>query len=156
MGKTIENLATRAVSEKAVFNNRFVVEACEQFHIHYRNLRLSLPTQDFIQVATGISDALARWRGRGSPENPKVHIELCRKTISDNADPIKINLNENLYNANAGRIFAEGSGFTEKVYVHLKTRDIRLEMSVKEFKELSNAVAEASKRLEDSTLSTVL
>jgi hypothetical protein len=149
MGKTIAALAHREISDKAIFQNRFCVEDCEQFHIHYRNLRLSLSVVDWEQFAKGVVDAYSRWKTRGCPDCPKVHIELCRKHIASDAlnEGIKINLNENLYNANEGRIFAEGSVFTEPVYIHLKTRDMRLEMSVDEFRVLASAVKEAEANL---------
>lgn len=158
MGRTLQNLAKRELSNEAVFNNRFVVEACEKFHIHYRNLRLSLATSDFIQVAQGCADALARWKSRGSPENPKVHIELCRKQVAKDClnEGVKVNLNQNLYNAYDGKIFAEGSQFKEPTYIHFKIRDMRLEMSISEFKEMANAVREADERLTSSTISSVL
>jgi hypothetical protein len=128
------------------------------FHIHYRNLRISLSTVDFIEFTNGCIQAFERWNARGCPENPKVHIELCRKQIAKSClnDGFKVNLNENLYNANQGRIFAEGSDFAEEKYIHLKMRDMRLEMSLEEFKEFADVVKEASERLASSDTRAVL
>lgn len=158
MGHTIANLAKKEVTDKTVFNNRFCVEVCERFHIHYRNLRISLSTVDFIEFMKGCIQAFERWNVRGCPENPKVHIELCRKNIAKDTlnEGIRVNLNENLYNKYEGRIFSEGSEFKEEKYIHLKMRDMRLEMSLAEFKELSDVIAEANKRLESSDISAVL
>jgi hypothetical protein len=108
--------------------------------------------QDWVEMCTGMVQALERWKKQGCPESAKgVHIELCRKKVATDAhnDGIKVNFNQNLYPANEGRIFAEGAEFRDENYVHLKIRDLRLEMPVSEFKELADAIAEASKRLQD-------
>lgn len=159
MGHTLVPLANKPLKSKAIFSHRFVVEAVENFHIHYRNLRISLSKEDFIAICTGCVQAFERWSKRGCPEAPEAHIELCRKNVVGNdtdADSIRINLNENLYNRNQGKIFAEGADFTEDRYIHLKIRDLRLEMSIEEFKELENAVKEASGRLDACRVSSVL
>lgn len=151
MGQTIKNLASRQVDSKAVFNSRFVVEICELVHVHYRNLRIIMSLGDWVRMAEGMSDALSRWRHRGEPEPSQgTHIELCRKEvavypISDKE--ININLNKNLYPYHEGRIFAEGSEFREPLYIHLKIRDLRLELSLEEFSELSEAILEAKEKI---------
>lgn len=152
MGKTIETLAHIAVPDKTVFNNRFVIEVCERFHIHYRSLRLSLSTADFIEICKGCIQAFERWNARGCPENPKTHIELCRKQVGKDAlnEGIRVNLNENLYNHYEGRVFSEGADFKDECYIHLKIRDMRVEMSIPEFKELANVIKEAEKNLKTS------
>ncbi len=157
MGRTKENLSTKELGKKAIFNNRFVVECVENFHIHYRNLRIALTQEDFVAVCKGCIQAFERWNRRGCPDNPKAHIELCRKNVTgfDN-EGVRINLNHNLYNENKGRIFSEGAEFDEPEYIHLKIRDLRIELSKEEFKELTNAVKEASGRLECRNSSSVL
>lgn len=157
MGQTIQNLAKREVTNDCVFPHRFVIEAVESFHIHYKNLRLSLSKKDFIEVCKGCIQAFERWNKRGCPEN-QGHIELCRKQIEGNClnEGIKINLNKNLYNEYQGKIFADGAEFAEEKYIHLKMRDIRLEMSIAELKELHYAIKEAVERLESSDSCTVL
>lgn len=150
MGKTLLPLAKKDLECKAIFNNRFTVECVECFHIHYRNLRIALSTIDFIELTKGCVQAFERWNSRGCPENPKTHIELCRKSIARYPfdEGIKVNLNENLYNLNKDNIFSEGADFDEPKYIHLKIRDLRLEMSINEFKELANVIQKASNELE--------
>jgi len=158
MGRTIETLAHKEIQDKSIFSNRFVVECVEQFHIHYRNLRISLSTVDFIEFTRGCIQAFERWNARGCPENPKVHIELCRKQVGKNLlnEGLRVNLNANLYNGYDGKIFSEGAEFKEEKYIHLKIRDLRIEMSVSEFKEFSDVIAQASQRLESCNTSSVL
>lgn len=150
MGQTIKKLAEREIKEPAVFNNRFVVEVCEKVHVHYRNLRILMSLTDFISMARGMSDALKRWEKLGSPEpDASNHIELCRKDVATEpqGSGIAINLNKNLYVHNEGRVFAEGANFSEPIYIHLKTRDLRLELSTDEFDELAEAVIEAKSKM---------
>jgi len=153
LGLTIQPLASRKVIEKAIFNQRFVVEICEKVHIHYRNLRILLSLQDFLEVARGMRDSLSRWEAQGRPE-PKqgTHIELCRKQVAQfplSPDSLAINLNKNLYLENEGKIFADGAELDEPRYIHLKVRDVRLELTLDEFKELSDAVIEAKGKLDE-------
>lgn len=147
MGRTIEQLASREVSGKAVFNNRFVVEIAENVHVHYRNLRIVLSVEDWVEMAKGMKDSLERWNKLGSPE-PKEgqHIELCRKHVASKPlldDKITVNLNRNLYIENEGKIYSDGNELTDPTYIHLKSRDFRLEFPIGEFKQLAEAVKEA-------------
>lgn len=150
MGHTRENLAKRELSNQTIFNNRFVVEIAEKVHVHYRNLRIVLSLQDWIELCKGCADALERWKKRGCPEAKEgVHIELCRKKVATEAvnEGVKVNLNDNLYVMNEGKIFSLGAEFKDKIYIHLKYRDLRLEMPLEEFKTFASAVKEADERL---------
>ena len=150
MGITVEKLAERNIGKKSIFNNRFVIEICEKVHTHYRNIRVVQSLDDFINMAEGFSQSLERWKKRGCPGTGSRHIELCRKqvAIADESDTVQVNLNENLYKKNEGGIFAEGSEFLEEdKYVHVKIRDIRLEMSVTEFNLVAECFQEAKERL---------
>jgi hypothetical protein len=151
MGRTIDQLASKKLEGKAVFHNRFVVEICEKVHVHYRNLRIILSLKDWIEMAIGFSDALKRWEKMGNPETKiGTHIELCRKEVAKDPlfdDSVAVNLNQNLYALHEGKIFAEGSEIQDQRYIHLKIRDLRVELSLKEFAQLSEAVMEAKDKL---------
>lgn len=151
MGRTIEKLSERNIGKKCIFNNRFVIELCEKAHIHYRNIRIVQTLDDFISTAESFVSALDRWKKRGCPgTGVNQHIELCRKKIAifEDSDTVQINLNENLYKKNDGGIFAEGAEFNEEEkYIHLKIRDVRVELSIQEFKEISKAFKEAEEKL---------
>lgn len=149
MGQTLRTLAERKLSRPAVFNNRFVVESCESFHFHYRNLRINLSYQDWISLGKGFADAFMRWVRKGSPAGG--HAELCRKNVatSPKDEGIKINLNRNLYVANGGKIFSEGAGLEGEEYVHFKYRDLRMEMTKEEFLEMAECFVEAKEKLSE-------
>lgn len=156
MGHTIEPLASRIIGKKCIFNDRFVIELCEKAHIHYRNIRIVQSLDDFINTAEAFVSALDRWKKRGCPGTGQgQHIELCRRKVAivDESDKIQVNLNENLYKKNEGGIFAEGADFTEDKYIHLKLRDIRVELSLSEFQEIAEAIKEAQEKLNVSIVS---
>jgi hypothetical protein len=147
LGHTIVNLADKKFPEHAIFNNRLVVEIAETVHFHYRNLRIALSEKDWREFGKGMADAWKRWNERGCPPTGSGHIELCRKdiaTVPIDRDYCKVNLNRNLYAVNEGRIFAEGAELDDEQYVHLKIRDIRLELTKAEFKILAEAIRDAS------------
>ena len=159
MGSTYKQLSKKEISGRSIFNNRFVIEVCETMHLHYRNLRLILSLGDFTELARGIITAYERWKKVGCPEPKKnQHIELCRRKIASEAynEGIQINLNRNLYNFNKDKIYSEGAGITDDYYVHLKIKDLRIELTLSEYKVLSNAVREADKRLKHSDLEELL
>lgn len=107
--------------------------------------------KDWMELALGIRDALFRWERIGKPETGRgVHIELCRKQVAQ--DPLfdtdlAINENRNLYLANEGKIFSEGAELDDKTYIHVKLRDLRLELRPSEFLQLADAFAEAKEKL---------
>lgn len=151
MGRTLECLSKRDIGKKSIFDSRFVLELCEKAHIHYRNIRIVQSLDDFISTAEAFGSALDRWKKRGCPGTGiNQHIELCRKKVAihDDSDTVQINLNENLYKKNEGGIFAEGAEFFEDdKYIHIKLRDLRLEMSIAEFNEVTEAFKEAQEKL---------
>jgi hypothetical protein len=106
---------------------------------------------DFVNIAKGCSDSLKRLEMMEleSPDEKK-HVELCRKEVASEplgSDDIQVNLNENLYNRHEERIFSEGANFNEPIYIHLKIRDLRIEMSLDDFEKLHEAVTEAKKNM---------
>lgn len=155
MGQTLKNLSKRKLSDKWIFKNRFVVEICEKVHVHYRNLRIIQSLYDFISMAEAFKDSMDRWQKRGCP-SPRSgqHIELCRKNIRNESDinSIEINLNKNLYNVHKDQVFSEGANFEDDEYIHLKIRDVRVELSKDDFKELALSVKEAEERLNGSDM----
>lgn len=155
MGHSLVKLAKKEIPSKSIFSNRFVIEIAEKVHLHYRNLRINLNLSDFLELCRGCVASLERWGKLGQPEPEKgVHIELCRRKVATDAvnAGIQVNLNENLYNHNKDKIYAQGADFGERRYIHLKIRDLRIELSIKEFEEVADAIAEAKGRFKDSDI----
>lgn len=155
MGRTLIKLANKRLLSSAVFPQRFVIEICEKVHTHYRNLRITQSLTDWIQMAEGYKDALERWKKRGCPTPRKEsHIELCRKIMRGEAEDekLEVNLNKNLYLDNKDKIFAEGAEIEDLRYIHFKIRDLRIEMSISEFKEICALMKDAEAKLEDCNI----
>jgi len=75
------------------------------------------------------------------------HIELCRKDVVPNKnESMCINLNKNLYKKVHG-IYSKGNEFDEDTYIHVKYRDLRIEMPESEFVEFADMVVEARNKL---------
>lgn len=158
MGQTIYKLSSRKLSRQPVFPNRFVVEICEKVHTHYKNIRIVNSLYDWVNWAEGVRDSLDRWKKRGCPGTSKdKHIELCRKKVisEDEGDSLEINLNKNLYNVVDG-IFSEGAKIDDEQYIHFKIRDVRIELSISDFKEICHAVKEAEERIESLGVGSML
>tara|TARA_Y100000034_G_C6876371_1_gene400873 strand:- start:482 stop:1078 length:597 start_codon:yes stop_codon:yes gene_type:complete len=49
MGNIKKVLLAEGVSAP-LFNNRFTTELCENVHVHYRNVRLEFPKEEFLQI----------------------------------------------------------------------------------------------------------
>lgn len=70
MGHVYRVLAQAEIeSEPAHFPKRFVIEDCENIHIHFRNLRIELSVREFIQFTEGMCEALDEFRDFGEPES---------------------------------------------------------------------------------------
>ena len=149
MGQKVRVLAQGQVKDRTIFNNRFVMEVCEKIHVHYRNLRIVMSLMDWEQMTKGAKDAYTRWKTLGEPGPGMTHIELCRKKVAmiPHSDQIMVSLNKNLYGPNEGKVFSEGAEFHETEYIHVKYRDLRLEMPIDEFKEFARVMTEASNAL---------
>lgn len=146
MGKVLRKLSEKKLGDdRGIFPNRFVIEVCEKFHVHFKNLRLMIGKSDWIEFANGVVDSFTRWKKRGEPEpDASSHIELCRKRLSDaENNTVLITLNENLYLKHDGKIFAEGAELLDDVYVHVKIRGVRLEFSKNDFRVIADAIQEA-------------
>ena len=148
MGQTIHELSRRELKPNKIFNHRFVIELCEGMHFHYRNFRFMLNRDSWHQIAKGCSDSLARWMKRGFPAYGTKHMELCRKqVVPEEKEMMCINLNKNLYNRFEDKVFSEGNDFKEPEYIHVKYRDLRIEMPIQEFNDFAAMVRDAQTTL---------
>lgn len=69
MGEIKKILAKKDKMQPIMFRNRVVFEWCEDVHIHFRNLRLELKEDDFLQLASAFLMARHRlWQWYGFPK----------------------------------------------------------------------------------------
>ncbi len=146
MGKTLEILAKGKLTQNTIFNKRFVVESCETFHFHIRNLRYEFQYEDFLKILDAFDEIKKTYDKNGRPRSHQ-HLELGRAELNpqNGSDELSIELCENLY-----KKYPTGwdSFFhDEETFVHLHWRDLRVEMSNAEFLEFGKQVSRAHQKL---------
>ena len=151
MGKVIAPLAKTNVPANTVFDRRFVLECCERFHIHWRNIRLELTADNWIGFVNTFEQAIATWRANGSPRQHE-HLELARYLMdtSEIVHPteVEVELCENLYKNLRETHGADAEFWEEDAFVHFHYRDMRFEMSIEDFLGFSKAMADGRERLQ--------
>jgi GT2 family glycosyltransferase len=154
MGKVILPLSEGDLSEKTIFDRRFVIECCETFHLHWRNLRLELSADNWIQLVEAFETGIAKWRAHGSPRSHP-HLELARFLMDTNEviNPTTANaeLCENLYKTLRETHGADAEFWVEEAFVHFHYRDLRVEMPIADFLAFSKTMAEAHTKLRSHT-----
>ncbi|HWB23113.1 MAG TPA: glycosyltransferase [Gaiellaceae bacterium] len=134
-----------------VFDRRFVLECCERFHIHWRNIRLELTPENWIGFVNTFEQAIATWRANGSPRQHE-HLELARYLMdtSEIVHPteVEVELCENLYKNLRETHGADAEFWEEDAFVHFHYRDMRFEMSIEDFLGFSKAMADGRERLQ--------
>jgi GT2 family glycosyltransferase len=150
MGKVIAPLAKGSVPARTIFDRRFVVECCERFHLHWRNLRLELTADNWIEFARTFEAAIATWRANGSPRE-HFHLELGKYLMDTSEivhpETVEVELCENLYKSMRDTHGADAEFWSEDAFVHFHYRDLRFEMSIEDFLGFSRTMADARERL---------
>ncbi len=154
MGKIIRELAAGEMPEQTVFDRRMVVECCETFHVHWRNLRLELSHPNWVDFLDTVTRAGEAWRAAGAPAADP-HLELARHWIEHpvGGGEIDVELCDNLY-AKAPPPFGDGALLDDPDFVHFHIHDLRVEMSVPEFVRFAGVISRAQRSLvaRDATL----
>ena len=154
MGKVILPLSEGELSEKTIFDRRFVIECCETFHLHWRNLRLELSADNWIQLVEAFETGIAKWRAHGSPRSHP-HLELA-KFLMDTSEVIhpttaNAELCENLYKTLRETHGADAEFWVEEAFVHFHYRDLRVEMPIADFLAFSKTMTAAHTKLRSHT-----
>ena len=154
MGKVILPLSEGELADTTIFDRRFVIECCETFHLHWRNLRLELSADNWIQLVEAFETGIAKWRAHGSPRSHP-HLELAR-FLMDTSEVIHPNtanaeLCENLYKTLRETHGADAEFWVEDAFVHFHYRDLRVEMPIADFLAFSKTMAAAHTKLRSHT-----
>ena len=146
MGKTLELLAKGEVPRNTIFSERFVVECCETFHLHFRNVRFEFDHGNFVRLREALKEMEETYSRCGEPKSHH-HLELGRALLDSatSSKELSVELCENIY-----RKYPTGwdSHFhREPTFIHLHWRDLRIEMSNSEFMEFGRVVRTAHERM---------
>ena len=155
MGKVIAPLAEGVVPSQTIFDRRLVIECCERFHIHWRNMRLELTAENWKAFVSTFESAIAKWRECGSPDE-HMHLELAKYMMDTNeiVHPMSVGVElcENLYKSMKDTHGADADFWDEDAFVHFHYRDMRFEMSVADFMGFSTAMSSARHKLQVGTV----
>ncbi len=153
MGRTFQLLSENKIDGKTIFDKRLVVECCETFHLHWRNLRLEFSHENFIVFIKTVLEAYNAWTKNGSPVSAH-HLELGRGLIFPSLctpQDVKIEVCENLYKKHENS--RDSEFLIEDEFIHIHYRDLRIEMSKEEFVGLAESFVSALNNFNQSSRS---
>lgn len=113
MGDIKEILAEIEFDGQPLFGDKLRIESSEAIHIHWRDLRILATVNQFMEIGEGFKRAFGTWNGNLSEND----ITLSETTIP-----------EDIIFENKGKIEEQNNGV-----IHFHYRDIRLELTVKNF-----------------------
>lgn len=145
MGKVLKFLSKTALSSFRIFPKRTVIECDENYHFHFRNIRLNLNEDDFVAVANTFMVAYKKYLESGIIPAPGQHCEIGRGVLTTPRNPeLAIELSDNLYK----RLHYDNAEFYEDDdFIHIHYGDSRIEMSKEEFLKMADSFTEAAKEL---------
>ncbi len=138
MGNTIKLLAEKklkAISD--IYSDMHTIERCENFHIHWRNLRMLFSKEEFEVFCKSTISAYNAWIQMGKP-NPEPNKSLPEYLYSGKINPIHGE------RPNDFAIEVQGDlPYMPKNFIHIHYKSLRLDVSHKEFLELADLFIKA-------------
>jgi len=143
MGNTIKILAEKKLKEVSdIYSDMHTIERCEDFHIHWRNLRMIFTKEEFDKFCKAIIHAWTKWQRQGKPE-PEEGKSLPEYLFASNINPI---------HGRRPKDFAiEIQGdlpHMPKNMIHIHYKSLRLDVSHDELIELADLFAKAKEEFE--------
>jgi len=138
MGNTIKVLVKKKIkAESDIYADIYNIERCEDFHIHWRNLRLIFTKEEFETFCKAILHAWTKWQRQGKP-NPEKDKSLPDYLYSSKIDPIHGR------RPNDFQIEIQGNlPYMPKNMIHIHYKSLRLDVSHDEFLELAELIGKA-------------
>lgn len=147
MGHVRKILALKKIQPISTFySDNFSIELPEDFHIHLRNIRIECDHVEFEKIAKTFYKALERWNKLGKPTKREKswkrghYYDLGVSKIQ----PIPLLFNNEIPN---DELRVEIQKWADCVHLHYK--ELRVEFTIKEFKDLVGVIKEASDNLEE-------
>jgi hypothetical protein len=145
MGHVKKVLALKKIQPISTFySDNFGIELSEDFHIHLRNIRIECDHAEFEIIAKTFCKALEKWNRLGKPTKREeswmrgYYHELGTSKIQ----PIPLLFNNEVKN---NELRLEVQKWADCIHLHYK--GLRVEFSIKEFKELVEVVKQAADNL---------
>ncbi len=122
-----------------IYADMHTVERCEDFHLHWRNLRLIFDEEEFCQFCEAVTTAYEKWRDNGCPA-PEPNKSLPEYLFFHKIPPVHGRRPTDF------KIEVQGDlPHMPKNMIHIHYKSYRLDVSHKEFVELAEAFALALK-----------
>jgi len=135
MGHVDKILAHRITKPKTrYYNDFFTIEVCENFHIHWRNMRIQMTDKEFEVFSKAMMNSYRKWELMKKPY--PYHETIYLQPAWDNLPDEQVFKNEI-------KIERQTSNMNlPEVHVHYKNLRIDLDMSeLKELKEMFNSIS---------------
>ncbi len=138
MGNTIKTLAEKKLkAESDIYSDFLSLEICENFHIHWRNLRMLFNKEEFEIFCKSVISSYRAWVLARKP-NPEIGKSLPEYLYSGKINPIHGE------RPNDFAIEVQGDlPYMPKNFIHLHYKSLRLDVSHKEFLELADLFIKA-------------
>jgi hypothetical protein len=146
VGRVKNLLFTQELKEAADrFSDMYSIEVCEDFHIHWRNLRLQFSLNEWAEFRAALDHAWHCWQNMGGPlPHPDRSLPCYLKV-----NPGKT-LHLNPVHDISGKNFRIEDDDLNGPAIHVHYRSNRLELSHEEFLEMADGFTEAAKKLRAS------
>ena len=133
MGHVDKMLSEVKTSDKTrYYNDFFSIEVCENFHIHWRNMRLQLTSEEFKILSEAMNEAYTRWELLRKPYPYPETIYLIKPwSVLPNEQLFKneISVEQQVKNPNLPEI-------------HFHYKNVRIDLSLEELRELKKLFTE--------------
>jgi len=138
MGNTIKLLAKKKLKKISdIYSDFLSIERCEDFHLHWRNLRMIFNKDEFEIFCSAVLHAFATWKNRGSkdPELGKslpeyLHFSKINPVHGRRPDDFAIEIQGDL-------------PYMPKNMIHIHHKSLRFDVSHDEFLELAELFSKA-------------
>jgi len=146
MGQNKRHLSETKLDSNPIFPKRMITECDETMHLHWRNLRLEMSDNDFVEFANMIMKAYSAKMMKNLHTNEGQHLELAIGEIKEpvRPDSLKIDEQVNLYKILR---YPHAEFYEEDEFIVVRLRDLRIEMGKEEFKTFAGAIKEADEKL---------
>jgi len=143
MGNTIKILAEKklkAVSD--IYSDMHTIERCEDFHLHWRNLRMIFTKEEFEEFCKAVIFAYNNWQKQGKPE-PVPGQSLPEYLFASKINPVHGERSQDFAVEIQGDL-----PYMPQDMIHIHYKSLRFDVSHDEFLELAELFSKAKEEFE--------
>lgn len=147
MGNTIKVLADKKIkAESDIYPDMHTIERCEDFHLHWRNLRMIFTKDEFNVFCKAIQHAWTKWQRQGKP-NPEPSKSLPEYLFVSKINPLHGRRSTDF------KIEVQGDlPYMPPNMIHIHYKSLRLDVSHNEFLELAELFSKAKEEFKNGKI----